>query len=208
MLFGYTGNTAVGDPLRESIIEVLNGFDTFQSRWKVAARLCPAVKRVLDPAYENFTPSGASWAQILQELGGSLLVLGRDDGGHWLLDINHHATATPHWERGFHTVGSGSQGAEVVTGLYEHHDFPRLDLWRLKLLAYRSVATCIKVLGPSGVGGRVGLWSSADGGGFAQSSESELDGLRRNVEEWERNENEAFGAMTSEEAEPLPAPVD
>lgn len=207
LLFGYTGNTAIRDPLRESIKGGLESFDTSQSRWTLRATLCDWVRRVLDPEYANFVPSSASLQEKMSRLGGTLLVIGCDSNGHWLLDVNAHCTATPHWDRGFHTVGSGSHAAEVVKGLLDHLDLSQLDLWKLKLVAYRSVATCIKVAGPLGVGGAVHLWSADQDTGFEEARGTELEGLRRNVQEWEQTESELFNNMSQEDVDPLPEPA-
>jgi len=204
LLFGYTSNTAVRDPLRESIRQGLKSFDPGQDRYTVGASLCSWMRRVLDPAYANYVPSNAPIQVKLNELGGTLLTIGCDSGGHWLLDINSHCTMTPHWDRGFHTVGSGSHGAEVIKALLEHHDLPRLDPWKLKLMAFRSVAACIKVGGPLGVGGAVHLWSATVGEDFQEARGSEMKGLQRNVEEWEQSESELFNSMRQEGADPLP----
>jgi hypothetical protein len=203
VLFGYTGNTAVRDPLQIAVSEALQGVDPRQSRWEMIATLCPAVRRVIEPAYHGFVPAGAKQSP-LDELRGILLVIGEDGDGYWLADINEHCTATGHWDRGFHTVGSGSLGAQIVNALFEHHDIPRLDAFSLQKMAYRSVAACIKVLPRMGVGGDVRLWRSAETG-FAEARESELEGLRRAVEEWLRDEYERFTLIGTETAEP---PVD
>jgi hypothetical protein len=198
------GNTAVRDPLRESIKAGLSGFDTSQGRYAVGAALCGWSRRVLNPLFENFVPSNAPLPVKIQELGGNLLVIGCDSAGHWLLDINHHCTMTPHWDRGFHTVGSGSHAAEVVKALLEHHDLARVDFWKLKLVAYRAVATCIKVGGPLGVGGAIHLWSAEPGTEFQEARGTELEGLDRNVEEWEQTESELFNNWNQDEPDPLP----
>jgi hypothetical protein len=204
LLLGYTGNTAVRDPLRLSIATGLAAFDTTQGRYTVANGLCEWIARVLDPLYANYVPRTATMQDKLATLRGMLLVIGRDEKGFWLLDIDCHCTVTPHWDRGFHTVGSGSHAAEVVKALLDHHDLSQIDLWKLKLVAYRSVATCIKVGGPLGVGGAVHLWSAEVGGDFEEARGTELEGLQRNVQEWEQTESELFNNWSQETPDPLP----
>jgi hypothetical protein len=69
------------------------------------------------------------------------------------------------------------------------------------------VATCIKVGGPLGVGGAVHLWSATDEDDFQEARGGELEGLKRNVEEWEQSESELFNSMSQEDADPLPEPA-
>jgi hypothetical protein len=205
LLFGYSGNTAIKDPLELSIEDALAKADPGLNRWQVAAELCAATKRVIEPAYKNHVPE-APPGRIPPELNGFTLVIGEDAEGYWLLEINGFNTAT-FATRGFHAVGSGSVAAQVANGLLVKYEARGRSLWHLNLIAYRTVKTCINVLGGVyGVGGPVQVWQSDGSGGFAQLDEGATERVAHAVEEWMTIEHESLdkvsGEAVSEEEKP------
>jgi len=181
LLFGYSGNTAVREPIAAALAKSLSGFDTSANRWHVKARLCGTIGPVLRGEYANYVPAPPP-GQIPLELAGNLLVLGRDADGYWLLDINHGNVGTFHPERGFHAIGSGSAGAQVSRGLLEHYEPEARTVWHLQLMAYRTIQTCIRFL-DAHVGGAVQLWTMQDGT-CAEVTGDALEDVEHGVEQW------------------------
>jgi 20S proteasome alpha/beta subunit len=191
LLFGYSGNTAVMDPVQLALEEKLAGQDTSQSRWTVKKLLCEAIRPVLVGEYANYVPDPPA-GQIPASLGGMLLVIGKDANGYWLLDIDHNNVGTFHPHRGFHAIGSGSAAAGVVRGLLEHYDPEARTVWHLKLIAHRSVGTCIRVL-DLGVGGEIQLWASTEeGDGFARVTDDDLRDVEHGISQWTVIERESL----------------
>jgi hypothetical protein len=85
----------------------------------VRDKLSSTIGPVLTGEYANYVPHPPP-GQIPTRLAGSLLVIGREPSGYWLLDIDHGNVGTFHPERGFHAIGSGSAAAQVSRGLLEH----------------------------------------------------------------------------------------
>jgi len=85
----------------------------------------------------------------------------------------------------------------------------------LKLVAYRTVDSCINVLGGRlGVGGYVQLYASAGGAKFEREDADGLAQLREGLEKWTTLEAESLdrvvlgsGETTDEEVD-LPGPID
>ena len=93
-------------------------------------------------------------------------MIGRDADGYWLLELDANNNATFYTDAGFHTVGSGSAAAYVAHALMKEYDVSSRNVAALRLVAYRTVNTCIETIGGSlGVGGHVQLWSAAGGAG-------------------------------------------
>jgi hypothetical protein len=194
-LLGYSGNTSVRDPLTLSIEQTFERAGPDLDRWKSMAELCDATKAVIDPAYKNYVPEPAV-GEVPQKLRGHLLVIGHDADGYWLLELNENNTPTLA-PRGFHAIGSGSVAAQVASGLLAHYESHGRNLWHLKLIAYRTVATCINVLGgPYGIGGPVQLWESVEAGGFQELDEQALKDVEHGVEQWVTIERESLGKVS------------
>jgi len=194
-LLGYSGNTSVRDPLILSIEQAFDKAGPGLDRWKTMAELCGATKVVIEPAYKNYVPEPAH-GEVPQKLRGHLLVIGRDADGYWLLELNENNTPTLA-PRAFHAVGSGSVAAQVASGLLAHYESHGRNLWHLKLIAYRTVATCINVLGgPYGIGGPVQLWESVDTGGFEELDEEALKDVEHGVEQWVTIERESLDKVS------------
>lgn len=211
VLFSYSGNTAVMDPLQLAVHARLDGQDSSRSRWNVRNDLCAAIGPVLKGEYGNYVPQPPE-GSIPAKLGGSLLAIGKDGAGYWLLDIDHNNVGTFHPHRGFHAIGSGSAAAGVALGLLEHYELEARTVWHLKLIAYRTVETCIRVL-DVGVGGEVHVWSSTeDQTGFEPVTDDPLRDVAHGVTQWtviERESlDEVLGGTSSDEpaAEPVQPP--
>lgn len=212
LLMGYSGNTAVRDPLMLSLDEALAKTDVHASRWKVIAEVVAASKPVLAGMYANYVPAPPQ-GQIPASLAGVLLLIGRDPDGYWLADVDHNNTPTFHTERNFHAVGSGSVAAQVANGLLEHYEPKGRTVKDLRLVAYRTVATCIKVV-DVGVGGEVQLWSAEGDDEFAKLEVVDLEVVKAGVERWETIERDslkqAFEAGDEQDKAPvnqIPAPL-
>jgi hypothetical protein len=139
--------------------------------------------------------------QIPTKLAGTLLVSGRDSDGYWLLDIDYNCVGTPHWERGFHAIGSGSAGAQTARALLEHYEPETRTLLHLKAIAFRTVDTCVRVLA-TGVGGEVQLWTGEGEGSFQQVTGAELEDVAHGVEQWTLIEQESLDEVLAQ-ADPV-----
>jgi hypothetical protein len=204
VLFGYSGNTAVLDPIQLALHQRFEGEDTSQSRWNMKVHLCEAIRPVLRGEYVNYVPAPPP-GQVPAKLAGSLLVIGRDADGYWLADVDHNCLLTFHMQRGFHALGSGSHGAGVARGLLEHYDPNDRTIAELRLLAYRTVETCIRVSAMLGVGGSVQLWESTDGEpAFQRVTGEALDSVEYGVAAWMVIERESLKEAAGEEPENVP----
>jgi 20S proteasome alpha/beta subunit len=204
LLFGYSGSHAVREPLKLSIDSLFAGHSGKSlTRWEAKELLQRATGPVLKNAYGHFVPGqpGETYAK----LGGAMLVIGIDDDGYWLLEIDADNTATFYTDRGFHTVGSGAIAAQMARGLLEHYEPEGRRVHHLRLLAFRTIATCIRVLGGRfGVGGSPRVWSSEDRAAFAQLGPDELAALEADVGGWVLIEKESLDTAfpgSDEEAE-------
>jgi len=212
MLFGYSGQVAIRDRIRTAL----------ESHFKstpppphyplelAASSLCAVVRPVLNYAYTNFV--GSPDDDPTEKLAGSLLVIGFDGDGYWLLEIDRNNLASPYTDDGFHTVGTGSVAAHVSRGLLKHYNLPGYEVSHLRLLAYRTVSTCIDVLGGAYMlGPPVQLWHSVDGG-FERVIEHKFHAVREGVQQWVGIEQESLDRVFSTEdptgaaevVEPLP----
>lgn len=202
LLLGYSGNTAVREPIAAALAERLKDFDTRANRWTVRARLCQITGAVLQGEYANYVPPPPA-GQIPTALAGSLLVLGQDGDGYWLLDIDHSNAGTFHPERGFHAIGSGSTGAQVSRGVLEHYEPEARTVWHLQLIAYRTIQTCIRIL-DVGVGGAVQLWTLQDGTCTGVTGDA-LERVEHGVEQWTVIERESLDEVLGDQR---PDPVE
>jgi 20S proteasome alpha/beta subunit len=199
-LLGYSGNTAIRDPLAAALSESITPGGT-TNRWEAMANVCAVSGRVLSGAYENFVPAPPA-GQIPQPLLGRLLVVGRDIEGYFIFEVNQHNVPTLA-SRGFQAVGSGSVAAQVANALMVQYGAGGRDVWHLKLIAYRTVDACIQALGgPYGVGGAIQLWASTNGGPFEQVTGSQLDAVAHGVDQWVGIESESLDEVAGEAAEP------
>lgn len=204
LLFGYSGNTAVREPLVEALHEALPKADNHENRWKVKARLCGIHGPVISGEYSNYVPKPPP-GQIPSKLAGTLLVMGRDADGYWLLDINYNNTGTFHPERGFHAIGTGSAAAGMARGLLANYEPAERSAAALKLIAYRTVAACISVL-DVGVGGAVQLWAGEGDGDFVEIEGNDLDDVAHGVAQWAIIEQESLDRVLRQTEAPEPEP--
>jgi hypothetical protein len=190
LLFGYSGYGAIKEPLVVSVSGALANIGTL-TRWEARDLLAQAIKPVLENAYRNFVPAGPG--ENFGMLKGALLVIGHDSNGYWLLELDGNNIASFYTEPGFHAIGSGSVAAQVASGLLQHYEPGGRSVAHLKLLASRTVETCISVLGGRwGVGGRPLMWFSESGGPFAKASEDELAAIANAVGGWVLIETESL----------------
>ena len=191
LLFGYSGYGAVKEPLMVTISSALSSIGRQPTRWEARDLLAKANQPVLRNAYENFVPARAG--EDARMMAGHLLVIGHDDSGYWLLELDGNNIATFYTDRGFHTVGSGSVAAQVARGLLAHYEPAGRNVAHLKLLAYRTVETCIDVLGGRwGIGGRPLMWYSEAGDPFTEASDGELAATQNAVGGWTLIERESL----------------
>lgn len=201
MVFGYTGNSVVSQPLRLALEQALAGLGPGARRWDVRAGLCAAARPVVQSAYDNFVPRVPP-GQVPQQLAGTLVAIGRDDDGFWLLEIDQHNGGTWYTDPGFHAVGSGSVAAQMANGLLAHYQPLGRSVPHLRLIAYRAVSACIDVLGGRyGVGGYVRMWQASGANEFAPLNDAELDLVEHGVEQWRTIESESLDRVVLEEAE-------
>jgi 20S proteasome alpha/beta subunit len=198
LLFGYSGNTAVEVPLAVALNSDLG---ILQERNRAAEAKCiqTAALPVLEWAYDNYVPRPPRGI-VPSELSGQLLVAGRDADGYWLGHMNESAIFTTA-SRAFHAVGAGSVAAQVANGLLSRYAAAGRPLHDLKLIAYRTVAACIAVLGRGyGVGGKVKMWESL-AGGFRELSTDEVERVKHGVDQWLGIEQDSlkFVTITGEE---------
>jgi hypothetical protein len=147
---------------------------------------------VLQEAYGNFV-SDQPGVFAGHVLGGVLLVAGRDATGYWLLEVDQNNNGQFYEEAGFHTIGSGSPAAYVAHALMKGYEPTGRSLVHLRLIAYRTVETCIATLGGQlGVGGRVDLWASEANSPFARALDDECARIAAGVEQWTTIERESL----------------
>lgn len=213
LLFGYSGQLSVREPLKEALHAAFSSSPPPPNcPVDMAGSMLSAVARpVLERIYADFV--GAPGDDPAEKVGGSLLVIGHDGDAYWLLELTRHNMREHYTEDGFHTVGSASLAAHVGRGLLSHYSLPGYEVQHLRLLAYRTVDTCIKVLGGAYmVGGPVQLWHSTDSG-FARVTGDELESVEQGVVQWIAIEQESLERVFADEteaavAEPLPERLD
>lgn len=203
LLFAYSGQLSLRDKLRAAI-EISLQYTPLPPEVDAemaASQLCSATKPILNKAYGTF--EGGPNVKPADELGGSLLVIGRDTEKYWLLEVDRHNMPNFYTENGFHTIGSGSLATHIGRRLLRHYSLPGYETRHLCLLAYRVVESCIDVLqGSYGIGGDVQLWQSCENG-YETVVGDELVAVREGLEQWHRIEREALLEVS---AAPEPAP--
>jgi hypothetical protein len=214
LLFGYSGTSSVQQPLRLAIEQAVRTPPEHPSRWEIRASLCAATAPVLQSAYDNFVPRLPP-GNVPIPLVGTLLAIGHDEAGFWLLEVDRFNSGSFYTDPGFHAIGSGSAAAQVARGLLGHYEPLGRGVRELRLIAYRTVATCISVLGGAlGVGGDIVMWEAAEGQPFAKLPPLEVEVIEDGVAKWTTIERESldrvFADEEAAEAEdvPLPEPLD
>jgi proteasome beta subunit len=212
LLTGYTGATSVRQPLVAQIDSgVASHFGDASDidRWEGRARLRQASKPALVDCYDGHVGARDQHG-IPTALAGALLVLGRDTNGYWMLELDGMLQATFYTEPGFHTVGSGAAAAYVAHSLMRDYDASGRTVSDLKLIAHRTVQTCIDTIGGElGVGGQVQLWYSESNGPFVKATQQEIEAIENGVEQWRGIERESLnqvvlGGAPQPEGVPLP----
>ncbi len=206
LLFGYSGSVSVRDRLQLAIEEGLASAPMpLPTECEMAqSQLCALTHGALKAAYDNYVGS----ADPTDALGGSLVVVGRDTDKYWLLEIDRNNTPTRYTDDGFHTIGSGSGAAHVGRHLLAHYSLPGYDTKHLRLLATRTVQSCIDVLGGAyGLGGPVQLWQSTDDS-YERIEDEELAAVLEGLDQWIQIEQESllkvFTSESEQVSEPLP----
>lgn len=200
LLCGYTGNSAVKARLARAMEDVLPDLlgQPGVDRLRVQNVVQELARPVLQHVYSHHVPPrpGSNFS----DLGGVLLLLGRDEDGYWLLELDQSNNATFYTEAGFHTVGSGSPAAYVAYALMKNYDVRSKGMPAQRLMAYRTVENCINALGGAfGVGGSVHLWSSEQGEPFTECVGETLEAVRNGVEQWTTIERESLDRASSTE---------
>jgi len=207
LLFGYSGNMAVRDRLRQAIEAELarSPLPVPIDCEMAASQLKASMRPILQQAYADFV--GGPDDSPVEALGGSLLVVGRDNGRYWLLEIDRNNTSSHYTEDGFHTTGSGSTAAHVGRRLLQHYALPGYETKHLRLLAMRTVKSCIDVLGGAyGLGGPVQLWQATDNG-YEQVRGDELASVVEGVQQWVQIEKESLSKVFAATVEAPPGPL-
>lgn len=218
LLIGLSGAGSVKQPLAATLegkVRSAFGDQTEIDRWEARELLRSATGDVLGREYSNFVPSRPGQTAA-NTVGSVLLVIGRDVRGYWLLEIDHNNQPSFYTEHGFHTVGSGAAAAYLAQGLLKAYDTGRRSIDHLKLVAYRTVDTCINVLGGQlGVGGFVQLYASREGGAFIREDDEGLAQLRDGLEKWTTLEAESLDRVVlgtqpseTERGVTLPEPIE
>jgi 20S proteasome alpha/beta subunit len=213
MLIGFTGNTSVKDVLVPYLEAQLGTFGELD-RWKAREALRQLFGEILKREYDRFVPSQAGM-QPIHKIGSALLILGRDNDGYWLLELDAENTPCFQTDRGFHAVGSGSVPAQVAHGLLSHYEPKGRSTAQLRLLAYRTVDVCIQVA-DLGVGPPIHVWESSEGDGFRLCGGEELDQIRSGLLQWTTIERESLDLAAGRVPEdgdgspetPIPEPLE
>jgi 20S proteasome alpha/beta subunit len=206
MLFGYSGTSGVRQPVEAALAGELgsHGDDASHEQWNMRATLCAAILPVLRSAYASHVPAPPA-GQVPQELKGTLVAVGRDPGGgYWLLEIDHNNQPSFYTSVGFHAIGSGSTAAQVALALMKNYEPLGRNVAHLRLMAYRTIKTCIDALGGAyGIGGEVRIWQSENGGPFTPVEGAELEAVKDGVDKWTTIERESLDrvALDDEAAE-------
>jgi len=196
-LLGYSGSGAIRGALSVSIDSKLKtafGEDAEEiDRWEARSALAEATKPVLEQFYKEFVPTTQPVDSVL---GGTLLVIGRDSSGHWLLEIDSHCTTTFYEDRGLQAIGSGGPAAFIAHGLLRHYQPRDQTMEQLRLIAYRTIKTCIDGLGGAfGVGGQIHLWSCRPGDGYRKAGTELLEDLEEGLTKWITIERESLSEV-------------
>ena len=193
LLMGYSGSGAVRSALAVSIAAKVDaafpGAKEIE-RQKARTLLASAVKPVLMQFYSEYVSS----KQMAEDaLGGTLLVIGHDEEGYWLLEIDHTNTTTFYEGRGYQAIGSGGSAAFVAQGLLQHYRPREQTIEELRLIAYRTVKTCIDGLGGGlGVGGEAHIWSCTGDRAYEKAAPELMASLGEGLTKWTTIERESL----------------
>lgn len=202
MVFGYSGNSVIAQPLKLALEKGAGRLGADPDRWDVRSALCGAANPVLQTAYDNFAPRLPP-GNVPPPLAGTLIVIGRDGDGFWLLEVDQHNGGSWYTDPGFHAVGTGSAAAQMANGLLAHYEPIGRSVAHLRLIAFRAVAACIGVLGGRyGVGGQVQMWQATGDDDFVALSDADLDQVAHGVEQWTTIEGESLDRVLLEEPAP------
>ncbi len=205
LLMGLSGAASVKQPLEAAFaraVETTFGEAAEVNRWEARELLRQQAQDVLAREYSSFVSTRPGHGA--EVIGSCLLVIGRDADGYWLLEIDPNNSPTFYTDHGgFHTIGTGSAAAYFATGLMKEYEPQGRSFNHLKLVAYRTVKTCIEVLGGRlGVGGHVQLHASRDGGPFERETAEGLAVLSEAVEKWTTLEAESLDQVVLSEVLP------
>lgn len=217
LLMGFSGSVATRDLVAVSV--ATNFKNHFQGadevpRGEARTLLAQSVGPVLRQVYSEFVP--AAPGQHPGQIAGSLLVIGRDSEGHWLAEVDPNCVVTRYDKQGFQAIGSGGPAAHLAYRMLRRFgEGGGRSLAELRLVAYRTVDTCIDVLGGRfGVGGEPRLWSCEGTGAFEQVTDEQVTVLRDGLEKWTTMEAEALSEVAgdkpveAEGAEAMPEAIE
>jgi 20S proteasome alpha/beta subunit len=215
LLLAWSGNGAVRDAIARAVQETLSiAFPDTRDIPRLQAEnlLTQIVQPVLTQYYSRVVSTSRRPEEIV---GGVLLVIGHDPDGYWLLEIDQNNTPTFYGEdRGYQAIGSGGSAAFVAQGLLEHYAPREQTIEELRLIAYRTVKTCIDGLGGQlGVGGEVRIWSCTDGGGYERAGKELMASLGEGLTKWTTIERESLTQVWGEAPQPgdggsMPGPLE
>jgi len=193
LAFGYSGSGATRQNLQHILETNLETYIDANKpdRWGLKDYLVSLMQPIIQSAYANYV--GPNYMQI----AGTLLVVGKDDNGCFLLEIDANNTATFYDERRFHAIGSGSPAAYAVYSLIENYDSKHQSIEQLKLVSHRMLDSCINVIaGSSGVGGNIDIWLSQDEE-FLKLDAGAIELIRYGVDQWKLSEKETLDKLYS-----------
>ncbi len=195
LLMGYTGTNSVKQPLVHAlgpIIENEFGPSLEVDRQRARDLLRQTSSQVFQNVYQ-FHVGTRDGNGIPHALQGALIVIGRDSSGYWILEIDSMAQGTFYTDPGFHSVGSGAAAAYFARSLMRDYDTAERQVADLKLIAHRTVKTCIDTIGGTlGVGGQVQIWTSQDKGPFTKATAREIEVIENGVIAWRTAERESL----------------
>src|SRR3954464_15033108 len=87
LLLGHSGNTSV----RDSLVPAINALDpaSLTDRLSALRAVAEATRPVLEWAYNNHVPAAPA-GQIPDHVNGRLLIVGLDDAGYWVGEVDGH----------------------------------------------------------------------------------------------------------------------
>lgn len=216
LLMGFSGSVATRDLIAPSVEATFRqhfGGTTEIPRTDARTLLAQAINPVLKQAYSEVVPGPGT--NYLNVAGGSLLVIGRDSGGYWLLEVDPQCVVSSYDEQGFQAIGSGGPGAHLGCRILRRFGDRRRSLAELRLIAYRTVDTCIDVLGGVvGVGGEPRLWSGEGASPFEQAAAEDIAVIKDGLEKWKTMEGEALSEVArdkpveADDAEAMPESIE
>ncbi len=191
-IFGHSGSVAIAQNIRHVLEANLPTFveQNHPDRWALKDYLVATMRPILQSAYANYV--GGNY----MEVSGVLMVIGKDEAGYFLLEIDGNNTATFYNDRQFHAIGSGSPAAYSIYGLLENYDSQHQSVEKLKLVSHRMLDSCINSIGgPAGVGGSINIWTSDDTEGFQRLTPEEITVIKYGVDQWKLSEKETLDGL-------------